>query len=161
MNVEIRAADVLKELKRLGTPARAKSSARFFKTGEGQYGAGDLFLGVTVPAQRKIARRFRDMPLEEIAALLHEKAHEARLSALFILVERYSRAKPPERVRLARFYLKNRGYVNNWDLVDSFAPYILGRSLLDRDRAILYRLARSKSLGTAVSPSSRRSLFSA
>lgn len=134
------------DLQALGTPEKAKSSAWFFKTGKGQYGYGDVFFGVTVPEQRLIARRYRELPLEEIGKLLQHTVHECRLTALFILVGQYSRGDAQSRRRIARFYLTHRKRINNWDLVDSSAPYILGQYLLEKDRSILYEFARSHHL---------------
>ena len=131
-------------LQALGTPAKAHASARFFKTAEGEYGHGDIFFGVTVPEQRHVAKRYRDLPLPQVALLLEHEAHECRLTGLFILVEQYRKAEAAGQERIARFYLAHKSRVNNWDLVDSSAPYILGHYLLTRDRALLYRLARSK-----------------
>jgi 3-methyladenine DNA glycosylase AlkD len=138
------ARSVIRELQALGTPAKAQASARFFKTAEGQYGHGDVFFGVTVPEQRKVAKRNRSLALTQVALLLAHDAHECRLTGLLILVDQYRKADPAQRARIARFYLARRSRVNNWDLVDSSAPYILGDYLLNRDRSILYRLARSK-----------------
>ena len=135
-----------KDLKKLGTPARAKTAAWDFKTGQGHYGYGDIFLGVTVPEQRKLAKRYRDLPLGEISTLIKSPLHECRLTALFILVGQFERAAAEGKARVARFYLQRRKRVNNWDLVDSSAPRILGRHLSDKNRTILYKLARSKNL---------------
>jgi 3-methyladenine DNA glycosylase AlkD len=137
---------VTRSLKGLGSPARAESSARFFKTAEGEYGHGDTFLGDTVPVQRKIASRYAQTPLPELKKLLESRFHECRLTALFILVGQYLKADAKSRNQIARFYLAHRTRVNNWDLVDSSAPHILGHCLLDKDRSTLYKLARSKSL---------------
>jgi 3-methyladenine DNA glycosylase AlkD len=138
--------DVVAALQALGSPAKAKASAWFFKTGEGQYGHGDVFCGVTVPEQRRVAKRFAALPLAELRTLLGSPIHECRLTALLILVRQYERGDPVECARIARFYLAQRARVNNWDLVDSSASYILGRHLLTRDRSILYRLARSRNI---------------
>ena len=138
------ARSVIRELQALGTPAKAQASARFFKTAEGQYGYGDVFFGVTVPEQRKVAKHNRALPLMQVALLLEHDAHECRLTGLLILVEQYRKADAAGRARIARFYLAHKNRVNNWDLVDSSAPHILGDYLLTRDRSILYRLARSK-----------------
>ena len=137
---------ILKELQSVGTPEKAAHLQRFFKTGPGQYGEGDVFIGVVVPHTRNIARANIETPIEEIAKLLQSKYHEARLCALLILVERFK--KTPENVRedIFNFYLKNTSRINNWDLVDLTAPKIVGEYLLDKDRAILYRLAESESL---------------
>jgi 3-methyladenine DNA glycosylase AlkD len=140
------ASAVIRDLKALASPAKARVSARFFRTAEGQYGHGDIFLGVTVPEQRSAAKRYRALPLAQVARLLEHDVHECRLTALIILVDQYRKADAAARARIARFYLAHRSRVNNWDLVDSSAPYILGDHLLTRDRAILYRLARSKQL---------------
>ncbi len=129
---------VLKELRALGDPERARHSLRFFKTGEGEYGEGDL----TVPLQRKVVRKFRDLPLDDVQKLLDNPYHECRLTGLLILVDQYKRHPVQKYVS---FYLKNRARVNNWDLVDSSAHYILGNYLLERDRKTLYKLSRSKS----------------
>ena len=137
---------VNRDLAKLGTPARAKAAAWYFKTGKGHYGYGDIFLGVTVPEQRKLAKRYRDLPLGEISALMGNPTHECRLTALFILVGQFERADAEGKARVARFYLQRRKRVNNWDLVDSSAPRILGRHLLDKERTILYKLARSENL---------------
>jgi 3-methyladenine DNA glycosylase AlkD len=141
-----RAADVRAELARFADPERAKSSARFFKTGPGEYGEGDRFLGVTVPVQRAVARQFHAIPLAQLDALLRSGVHEERLTALLILVRQYEAGTREEQEERVRFYLANAKRVNNWDLVDSSAPRILGAHLLTRDRAVLRRLARSKDL---------------
>jgi 3-methyladenine DNA glycosylase AlkD len=137
---------VMRALAALGTPEKAKTSAWFFKTGAGQYGHGDVFLGVTVPEQRKLAKDHAALPLAELETLLASKVHEHRLTALLILVRQFEHGDAAAQARIARFYLANRKAVNNWDLVDGSAPYILGRFLLGGDRAILYRFARSRDL---------------
>jgi len=144
MNDEKKAA-VEKALAKVANPIRASHSQRFFKTGKGEYGEGDQFLGVTVPDQRTVARQYRELALAEIKRLLASKIHEHRLTALFILVMRYKKAKTPaQKQTLVKFYLDNRSKINNWDLVDSSAPYILGDYLLDTNRHILDELVRSK-----------------
>jgi len=140
---EATAEELRLALARLASPARAKSSAGFFKTGPGQYGEGDRFLGVTVPQQRALVRRFA-LPLAECVALLQGGAHEERLTALCFLVRLFERARSaPEREAVVEAYLANLRWVNNWDLVDSSAPQILGAWLQDKSRALLHRLARS------------------
>lgn len=135
------------DLDRVADPVRAQHSQRFFKTGKGEYGEGDIFLGVKVPDQRIIARRYRDLALPEIKNLLNSKIHEHRLTALFILVAQYKRAQTEgSRHTLATFYLKHRAGVNNWDLVDSSAPYILGEYFLARDRQPIYELVQSENM---------------
>jgi len=137
---------VERELKRAGTNDRAESSAWFFKTGPGQYGHGDLFYGVTVPEQRKIAKNHRELSLSEIKKLLNSKIHECRLTALLILVGKYEKGNEEQKSKICEFYLDNLQRVNSWDLVDTSAHKILGPELRNRDRNILYKLAKSKSL---------------
>ena len=130
-------------LKSAGNPERAKNSAWFFKTGKGEYGEGDRFLGIRVPVQRKIALAHKDLPLEEIATLLTSPIHEFRFTALEILVAQYESASDQ---KTFDFYLANTSGINNWDLVDTSAPYIVGAHLLTRKRMTLDKLAVSKSL---------------
>lgn len=130
----------------LANPEKAAFLSRFFKTGKGEYGAGDVFAGLTVPQCRKIARDFRDLKMNEIKLLLTSAIHEERLIALLLLVSKYQKATGPDKNMIAQFYLQSLAYVNNWDLVDSSAQYILGDWLLKRNRKILYKLARSKDL---------------
>jgi 3-methyladenine DNA glycosylase AlkD len=136
------------DLQSLANPEKAKILQGFFKTGPGQYGEGDIFLGIVVPEQRKIAKKHRDLVLKEIQKLLSSKIHEYRLTGLFVLVDKYKRADLKERKAIFDFYLKNAhlGNINNWDLVDLSAPNIVGDFLLDKDRKILYKLSGSKSL---------------
>ena len=137
------ATEALTALKDAADPARATASAGYFKTGPGEYGEGDTFIGVTVPEQRKLAREFRTMELAQAEILLHDKTHEARSLALMILVLRYERGDEAERQRVFDLYLKNLDRVDNWDLVDGSAPYIVGPHLLNRDRAVLDELIAS------------------
>lgn len=139
-------SSIKRDLQRLSTPAKAKASAWFFKTGKGEYGEGDHFLGITVPEQRQIAKKYRDLPLRDVLSLLKSKFHEHRLTAVFLLADQYRRADKKTRERIVRAYLASTRFINNWDIVDSSAPQILGEYLLKRPRTILYRLARSKNL---------------
>jgi 3-methyladenine DNA glycosylase AlkD len=118
----------------------------FFRTAPGEYGAGDRFLGVTVPQLRAIAREYRDLPLKHLVTLLHSRWHEERLLALLILVGQYRRADPGLRQTIHQLYLQNTSSINNWDLVDASAAQIVGAHLETRDRAVLRKLARSPSL---------------
>lgn len=127
-----------------GSPERAHGSQRFFKTGPGQYGEGDIFIGTRVPECRLVAKQFKDLSLGELQTHLASGIHEVRLTALLILVEKY-KAKT-ERETIVRFYLDNLRYVNNWDLVDLSADKILGSYLADKEKSILYKLAQSKNL---------------
>ena len=140
------AEDVRSSLQQVADPLRAKNSAWFFKTGPGQYGEGDQFIGVTVPAQRKVATAYRELPLSEALDLVRSPVHEHRLTALFILVYQYRKGDQDTKKQIASFYHKNRACVNNWDLVDSSAPYILGDYLRTHSPNVLFRLAASKSI---------------
>ena len=128
-------------------PADAKNLQRFFKTGKGQYGAGDKFVGVRVPATRLIARDFLTLSPGDLNDLLDSEFHEHRFAALVILVDQYKKAKhdPAEQERLVDFYLAamRRGRINNWDLVDCSAEFVVGEYLVDKPRDLLPRLARS------------------
>ena len=142
----LRLSDLKLELNRAADPERARNLAWFFKTGPGQYGEGDRFLGITVPAQRKIARRYRHLPLDDVSKLLASPIHEHRFTALTILVAKYEAGDDPTRIAVFDFYLANTKLVNNWDLVDTSGPYIVGEHLLKRSRKVLYRLAKSRNL---------------
>jgi len=144
--VRQRASFVLSRMRRLADPRRAASSQRFFRTGPGEYGAGDRFLGLDVPQIRELAREFAALPLPEIEVLLASPWHEARLLAVVLLANQYTRGDATTRLRIYRTYLRRADRVNNWDLVDSSAPAIVGAHLLARSRAPLYKLARSKIL---------------
>ena len=127
----------------LGSEEKRRVLSRFFKTGRGQYGEGDRFLGIPVPLTRGVARRYKDAPLGTAVSLLQSEWHEARLCALLIMVEKMRRAGAAGAREIADTYLANTARVNNWDLVDLSASYILGTYLLDKPRGILYRLADS------------------
>ncbi|MBW3004672.1 DNA alkylation repair protein [Candidatus Woesearchaeota archaeon] len=132
------------ELKRLGDSKQAKLLSGFFKTGKGEYGEGDVFLGIPVPLQRTVAKKYIDLSLKDTQSLLHSKIHEHRLVALLILIDKYNKSE--NKKEIVDIYLKNTKNVNNWDLVDLSAHKILGDYLLDKDRKILYKLAKSKNL---------------
>ena len=141
------AAAVRGTLRQFASPARAIGTARFFKCGPGEYGAGDRFIGVTVPQQRLVAKQFRTLPLAQVDVLLTSKIHEERLTGHLILVDQFVRsAEPAGRSRIVRLYLKRLPHVNNWDLVDTSADPIIGGWLLDKPRSLLDRLARSTHL---------------
>jgi 3-methyladenine DNA glycosylase AlkD len=140
------ALDVRKALTAARDPEKVTSHERFFKTKPGGYAQNDQFIGVTVPTQRKIAKQFGAMPLSEVQKLLTSKIHEERLTALLIMVKQFEHGDPLQKKSIVDSYLKHIAYVNNWDLVDSSAPYILGPWLLNKDRRILDRLAKSKRL---------------
>jgi 3-methyladenine DNA glycosylase AlkD len=138
------------ELARLANPEKATGMARFFKTGKGQYGEGDLFLGVAVPVQRKIAQQYSALPLKDVGHLLKSAYHEHRFTALEILVAKYERGTPEVRDAIFAFYLAHTACINNWDLVDTSAPYILGEHVgehvAESSREVLHHLAMSESL---------------
>lgn len=140
------ACDVKQQLAEVADPERARNLVWFFKTGKGQYGEGDQFIGITVPVLRRVAHRNRDLPVEGIAELLDSPVHEHRMAALEILVEQYESGDSGTKRRHFEFYLDHTGRVNNWDLVDGSAPYIVGDYLLTRPRRVLYRLVKSESV---------------
>jgi 3-methyladenine DNA glycosylase AlkD len=142
----VKAVNIQKELKRLGDSQAALFAQRFFKTGPGEYGEGDVFRGIRVPVLRKVAREHRDLSSTETLQLLQSPYHEDRLVALLILTHQFVRADNAVRKAIYRSYLKNTRYINNWDLVDSSAPQIVGAFLWDKDRKLLFKLARSSSL---------------
>src|SRR5689334_21256872 len=117
---------LIKDLYKLADKNKAKVLQRFFKTGKGQYGEEDIFLGVIVPKQRVVAKKYITLPLFEIKKLLSSKIHEHRFTALEILVMQFEKANAEQKEPIAKFYLQNLKYINNWDLVDTSAPYILG-----------------------------------
>lgn len=136
-----------RELRQVADRRRAQLSQRYFKTGKGEYAEGDIFWGVTVPNTRKVVQRYRDMPLSETTQLLRSTIHEHRLAALLILVWQFERGNSKLREKVYTLYLRNTEYVNNWDLVDSSAPEIVGGWLLNKkDRSVLDKLARSDNL---------------
>jgi 3-methyladenine DNA glycosylase AlkD len=139
-------ADLITELAAAADPKRAHVSAWFFKTRPGQYGEGDVFLGIRVPVLRAISIRYRDLKLSSLKRLLYSEIHEHRLAALEILVDRYERGTEIDRQEIYDFYLLHAKRVNNWDLVDASAPYIVGAHLRTRSRTILRELAISKDL---------------
>lgn len=140
------AKEAKKKLKSLASPEVATSSARFFKTGPGQYGEGDIFIGIKVPVLRSVSREFRELPLDEMEILLSSPIHEERHLALMILVLQVAKCDAVHRTAVYDFYLKNTRFINNWDLVDCSAPQIVGGFLLNQSRKPLFELAKSNSL---------------
>ena len=139
-------SNLKKELRTLATEEKAKASSWFFKTEEGQYGYGDKFLGVTVPEQRKIAKKFFDLTLVDIEKLLESDIHEERLTALFILVGKYEKADEELKKLVFEFYLSHMTRINNWDLVDSSAHKIVGDYIKDKKITLLLSLAKSDAI---------------
>ncbi len=134
------------ELRKIASPERAKASVWFFKTGKGEYGEGDRFLGANNPGMRSVAKKCREMPFSEIGKLLGSGWHEERQTGLFILTYKYEKASEKLKKKIVDFYMSHLNAVNNWDLVDLSASRILGDYLLQRDRKVLYRLAKSRNL---------------
>ena len=142
------ATELITALQERASAADAVFLQRFFKTGEGQYGAGDVFIGVRVPKTRLVAKQFKDLSPTEIQKLLDSKVHEHRLAALIILTLQYPMASAAQKQAIYKLYLKNvyHGRINNWDLVDISAPQIVGEHLQNRPRDILFDLAKSDDL---------------
>lgn len=140
------AASLIKALRAVADPAIAEHSQRFFKTAKGEYGEGDKFLGIRVPVLRQHLQQFEDMPLEQVKRLLESRYHEARLCALLLLVRKFAAADEQQQTAIYNLYLNHTRYINNWDLVDSSARYILGPYLDHRDRQLLYELSDSSNL---------------
>ncbi|MFI2652226.1 DNA alkylation repair protein [Micromonospora fulviviridis] len=137
-------ADVRQELASLADPRRAEASSRFLQMVPGGYGEGDTAIGVSVPEQRRVAARYwRDLSLADTAELLTSGVHEERLTALLILVRKFTKGDETERGQIVDIVLANTAHIDNWDLVDSSAPYIVGPWLIDKDRSVLDRLAAS------------------
>jgi 3-methyladenine DNA glycosylase AlkD len=142
----LNSASVLAELTALANPADAVFLQRYFKTGPGEYGEGDQFLGIRVPVLRKLVRKYEPITLDDCRVLLQSQWHEARLLALLILVRKYERGDAELRTGIFDLYLENTAHINNWDLVDLSAPNIVGRHLEAGGRSKLVELARSESL---------------
>jgi 3-methyladenine DNA glycosylase AlkD len=141
------AAAVKKALAGFASNEKAEKSAWFFKTGKGEYGEGDTFIGVTVPEQRSIAKQYSKLPFTEIKKLLTSKTHEHRFTALLILVEQYKKGDKKEKKSIVSFYLTHTDSINNWDLVDCSAPYIVGAFYVEYGgEEKLLHLAKSKNM---------------
>lgn len=140
----MKSLDAISEIATLADPVRAVGAQRYFKTGPGEYGEGDIFIGLTVPQSRNIAKKYHALPLAEIQKLLRSPIHEHRLVALLVLVYKYEHTEEQEKI--VTFYLKQRKHINNWDLVDTSASCILGNWLIDKDTSILHTLAHAKNL---------------
>ena len=137
---------IKKELKQLSNPEKARILSRFFKTGKGEYGEGDIFLGIPVPEQRKVAKRHSGISFADLQELLNSKFHEYRLTGMLILVFKYEKTDSPDKNKIFRFYLNNTKNINNWDLVDLSAPKIIGDYLSNKNTSILFKLAKSNNL---------------
>jgi len=139
-------AELQKVVKQKANKQQAEILQRFFKTCPGEYGEGDIFHGIKVPVQRTIAHQFQHLPLNDLQILLKSKVHEERLIALLILVLKFKYADESVREKFFNFYLKNSDRINNWDLVDLSADKIVGAYLIDKDKSLLFKLAKSPDL---------------
>jgi len=144
-----------KDAKAYSNPKRKETNEWFFKTGKGQYGEGDKFIGISMPDVRIIAKKYLNLSIKDVEKLLHSKIHEHRMIALVIWTYQFEKAASPDvpsdkgnktREKIYKTYLKNTKHINNWDLVDVTTPRIVGRWLMDKDRNILYKLAKSRNL---------------
>lgn len=140
------AEEIRKRLRKLANREKAAVLRRFFKTGPGQYGEGDVFLGITVPILRKVAKECRDTPVRDAVQLLKSPIHEQRLLALFLFIQAYGRGNEALKSGIYTLYLRNTRYINNWDLVDLSAPRIVGAYLADKMRSQLYSMGQSSRL---------------
>ncbi len=139
-------SQLIKTIHSHANPEKAIILQRFFKTGKGEYAEGDIFLGLTVPLQRTIAKQFYKTSLNDVVLLLKNPIHECRLIALFILIKQFKRGDETVRKTIYEIYLKNRDSINNWDLIDTSAPHIIGEYLVGKDYTTLYTFAKSSHL---------------
>lgn len=140
-------SQIKKDLKSKATKKRAKALAWFFKTGKGEYGEGDIFIGVTLPELSRVVKKYTDKAsLKDIDQFLKDRVHEYRMTALAMLCHKYRKSDIKTRKHIVGFYLKHTKNINNWDLVDCSAGHILGDYLLDKNKTIIYKLAKSKNL---------------
>ena len=139
-------ASLKQEISQLANPEKARILQGFFKTGKEQYGEGDIFLGISVPEQKKVAKKFKEIELQKLTQFMQSKIHEERLVTLLILVQKFEKGNEAEKKKVYKFYFDNMQGVNNWDLVDLTAPKIVGAYLAEKDRKVLYKLAKSNDL---------------
>ncbi len=138
--------DIKNEMRKLANKEIDERSQRFFKTGKGQYGEGDIFLGIRVPVLRKIAKKFRRISLAEVSKLLESKFHEERLLSILMLVNLFKSGDEDDQELIYELYLDKTKFINNWDIVDISAGNIVGAFLFEKDKAPLYRLVFSENL---------------
>ncbi len=138
--------EIQNKLRRLSSKEKAKILQGFFKTGPGQYGEGDIFLGITVPLLRQLAKECRDTRIIDAVKLLRSSIHEERLLALFLLMQLYVKGNEIVKKKIYLLYLRNTRYINNWDLIDLSAPTIIGNYLVDKPRDLLFELAQSNDI---------------
>lgn len=137
---------IKEELQIKSNPEKIKILSNFFKTGKGEYGEGDKFIGLNVPANREVAKRNKDVDMNVISELLESDIHEERLCALLILVEKYKKSDCEKKKDIFEYYIKQTKNINNWDLVDLSAPKIVGEYLLEKDKSVLLAMSKSKSM---------------
>ena len=138
---------IKQDLQRVADPKRAAVSQRYFKTGKGEYAEGDKFLGVAVPQTRAIVKKYwREISIADVEIILRSEIHEERMTALLIMAKKFEKGDEPEKKNIFDLYLANTKYINNWDLVDLSAPKIVGAYLQNKDKKILFELAKSKDL---------------
>lgn len=137
---------LIQDLKESSNKEHSEISQKFFKTKKGEYGEGDIFLGIKVPVQRKIAKKYFNLKLDDLQKLLNSKIHEERFTALIILNAQYKKSDSENKKIIFDFYIRNAKNINNWDLVDVSSPNIVGDFLLDKEKEILYNLAKSENL---------------
>ena len=135
--------EITKQLMALGNKEHAAVSQRFFKTGPGEYGEGDVFIGIKVPVLRRLAKDYLDLALKDVKMLLRSKNHEERLLALLIMIGKFSKGDQKKKKNIYELYLKSTKFINNWDLVDTSAHKIVGPYLMDKNKEPLYELAKS------------------
>ncbi len=142
------ADNVIRDLNKFADKNKAQLLQGFFKTGKGEYGEGDIFIGVVVPSQRLVAKKYRELPLNEVQKLLNSRIHEHRLTALLILTYKFTKADEKMQKQIVDFYLKNTRHINNWDLIDLSSVEILGEYFLEHPeyKKTLYKFANSQSL---------------
>jgi len=138
--------NIQKQIRRLGNKEYTARLRKYFKTGKGEYGEGDRFLGIQVPVLRKIAKKYRKISISQVSELVKSQFHEERLFSLLVLVEFFKRANDKDKKIIYTTYLTNTKFINNWDLVDASAGHIVGAYLLTRDKKPIYLLARSKNI---------------
>jgi 3-methyladenine DNA glycosylase AlkD len=138
--------ELKKDLEKLSLPEKKEIHQRFFKTGKGEYGEGDIFLGLTMPQTREICKKYKNLNLKELQKLLDSKIHEHRMCSLLILNNKFKKTDNKEKEKIFNLYMKNYKNINNWDLVDLSAPKIPGEWLIDKNKKILYEFAKSNHL---------------
>ncbi|MDH5378334.1 MAG: DNA alkylation repair protein [Gammaproteobacteria bacterium] len=143
---QIKASEIISQLKGMGDPERARINQYYFKTGKGEYAEGDRFLGIRAPEMRQVAKACFSINEEQLRKLIQHPLHEIRFVATQVLVLQYKKGDEPQRKRVYDFYLENLDYVNNWDLVDCSTPHVIGLHMLTHNRRPLYKWVKSKNL---------------